>query len=121
MVGSMHIEYPAFGTIVIDGETYDHDVVIADGNVRARDKGPSKPLKGRHGHTPLSTNEDIPWSASKLVIGSGYSGRLPVLAEVEVEARKHNVELEVMPTADAVELLNTEDGSRINAILHVTC
>lgn len=121
MVESMHIEYPAFGTIVIDGEEYDHDVVIADGKVRARDKGPSKSLKGRHGHTPLSANEDIPWSTSKLVIGSGYSGRLPVLSEVEDEAKKHNVKLEVIPTADAVALLNKEDDSRVNAVLHVTC
>ena len=115
----MHIEYPAFGTIVIDGEEYDHDVVITDGKVRPRDKGPSRPLKGRHGHTPLSAGEDIPWSSAKLVIGSGYSGRLPVLADVEDAAREHDVELAVMPTADAVELLNEDSG--INAILHVTC
>lgn len=121
MVGDMHIEYPAFGTIVIDGERYDHDVVIANGDVRPRDKGPSKSLKGRHGHTPLSANEDIPWSTSKLVIGSGYSGRLPVLSEVEDEAKKHHVELEVMPTAAAVRLLNEEQGSDVSAILHVTC
>jgi hypothetical protein len=121
MVEDMHIEYPAFGTIVIDGERYDHDVVIADGGVRARDKGPSRPLKGRHGHTPLSVNEDIPWSSPKLVIGSGYSGRLPVLSEIEDEARKKNVELEVMPTAGAVELLNQEGSSGVSAILHVTC
>lgn len=119
MVGIVHIEYPAFGTIVIDGEEYDHDVVIADGEVRPRDKGPSRSLKSHHGHTPLSANEDIPWSTPKLVIGSGYSGRLPVLSEIETEAEKHNVELEVMPTAKAVELLNSDSG--VNAILHVTC
>lgn len=117
----MDIEYPAFGTIIVDGEKYDHDVVIENGQVRPRDKGPSKPLKSTHGHTPLSAEEDIPWSASKLVIGSGYSGRLPVLPEIEAEARKRDVELSVMPTAQAVETLNASEGARVNAVLHVTC
>lgn len=117
----MDIEYPAFGTIIVDGEEYDHDVIIEDGKVRARDKGPSRHVKSSHGHTPLSSREDIPWSASKLVIGSGYSGSRPVLPEIEQEAKKHDVELAVMPTAQAVETLNAADEERVNAILHVTC
>ncbi len=117
----MHLEYPAFGRIVIDGESYDHDVVIADGKVRRRDKAPSRSLRERHGHTPLSAGEEIPWSRGRLVIGTGYSGRLPVLSEIEEEARRHHVELEVMPTAAAVEWLNAQGESSVNAILHVTC
>lgn len=56
-----------------------------------------------------------------MVIGTGYSGRLPVLSEIEEEARRHHVELEVMPTAAAVEWLNAQGESSVNAILHVTC
>lgn len=117
----MDIEYPDFGRIVIDGHEFDHDVVIDDGKVRARDKGPSKPLKGRHGHTPLSAGENIPWSKPRLVIGSGYSGSLPVLPEIEHEAALYGVELVVMPTGDAVDLLNESDTTGTNAILHLTC
>ncbi len=117
----MDLHYPAFGTIVIDGTTYDHDVVIADGVVRARDKGPSRPLKGRFGHTPLSLEEDIPWSQPRLVIGTGYSSRLPVMEQVHQHADHHGVQLIVSPTADAVATLTGTDLSPINAILHVTC
>jgi hypothetical protein len=116
----MDVRYPGFGRIVVDGTEYDHDVVIDTGGLRARDKGPSKPLKREYGHTPLSTDEDIPWSGTKLIIGSGYSGRLPVLAEVETEASQRGVDLVVMPTAEAVKLLNETDDFP-NAILHVTC
>jgi hypothetical protein len=116
----MRIEYPAFGRIVVDGTEYRHDLVLEDGRLRERDKGPSKGLKGRFGHTPLSVEEDIPWSR-RLVIGSGYSGRLPVLSEVEEEAKARGVDLVVMPTAEAVGLLNKGDLSEANAILHVTC
>jgi hypothetical protein len=117
----MDIEYPSFGTLVIDGRRYDHDVVIEDGKVTKRDKSPSKALKGEYGHTPLSGDEAIPWSRPKLVIGSGYSGRLPVLAEIEDEAKKRGVGLVVIPTAQAVDLLAGDEETNVNAILHVTC
>lgn len=117
----MDFEYPAFGQIVVDGETYGHDLVIEAGRVSKRDKGPSKSLKGQHGHTPLSINEAIPWSRPRLIVGSGYSGRLPVLPEIEDEAARRGVDLVVIPTADAVGLLNQTDEADVNAILHVTC
>lgn len=117
----MEFEYPSFGVIVIDGERFDHDVVVVDGHVDARDKGPSKPLKTVHGHTPLSADEAIPWSKPVLVVGTGHSGRLPVVPEIEAEAKRRGVDLVVLPTSDAVELLNQSDTGDINAILHVTC
>lgn len=117
----MRFEYPKFGTIVVDGEQYDHDVIVADGVVRPRDKGPSRHLKRQYGHTPLSEDEDIPWSSPRLVIGSGFSGRLPVLPGLKQEAARQDVDVLVMPTAEAVELLNTTDESETSAILHVTC
>jgi hypothetical protein len=117
----MDIQYPNFGTIVIDGERYDHDLIIEDGHVTARDKSPSKPLKGRYGHTPLSDGEAIPWSRPRLIIGSGYSGSLPIVSAVEDEADRRGIDLVVMPTAEAVDLLNGSDLSDVNAILHVTC
>ena len=52
-----------FGSIEIDGATYEHDVVIDDGRVRRRDKGPSKALRTA-GHTPLSAAEEIPCRAA---------------------------------------------------------
>lgn len=115
----MDIEYPRFGTIVVDGASYDHDVVIADSAVLARDKGPSRSKAA--GHTPLTAAELIPLSKPRLIIGSGYSGRLPVLPEVEATARARGVEVTVLPTAEACVLLRSLDHRAVNAILHVTC
>jgi hypothetical protein len=109
----------AFGSIEIDDVTYEHDVVIDDGRVRRRDKGPSKALR-TGGHTPLSAAEEIPWTCRRLVIGSGASGALPVLEEVREEATRRDVELVVTPTLRAIELLRSDDPGT-NAILHVTC
>ncbi|MGZ4133266.1 MAG: hypothetical protein ACXVWF_09475 [Actinomycetota bacterium] len=109
-----------FGSLEIDGQTYDHDVVIEDGRIRKRKKGPSKELRSRYGHTPLTAAEDIPWDCRRLVLGSGYDGALPVQEDLAEEARERGVDLVVVPTAEAIELLG-RDMRDTNAILHVTC
>ncbi len=109
-----------FGSIEVDGTLYDHDLVIDGGSIRKRHKGPSKALKGRYGHTPLSADEDIPWRGARLIIGSGADGRLPVMKEVLEEAARRGVEVTILPTAEAVEELNVAPPET-NAILHLTC
>jgi len=117
----MDVEYPGFGIIVVEGTRYDHDVVVEDGVVRRRKKGPSREHRGRYGHTPLSAAEDLPWSKPRLIVGTGYSGRLPIMDEVATTAAEAGVELKTMPTADACALLRTLDAAAVNAVLHVTC
>lgn len=109
-----------FGSIEVDGALYDRDLVVEGGRIRRRHKGPSKPLKGRYGHTPLSVDEDIPWDCRRLVIGTGAEGRLPVMKEVLEEAARRGVDVSIHPTADAIEELNAAPP-QTNAILHLTC
>jgi hypothetical protein len=47
-----------FGSIQIDGSTYQHDVIIDRGKVSKRKKKPSKKFRQEFGHTPLSAEED---------------------------------------------------------------
>ncbi len=109
----------SFGSIQIDGVTYEHDVVIDRGEVRKRKKKPSKKFRGEFGHTPLSLEEKIPWKCRRLVVGTG-TGALPVMEAVTREAQRREIELLVLPTARAIDILKQEDGET-NAILHVTC
>jgi hypothetical protein len=111
----------SFGEVEIDGRRFTHDVVVEGGEVRKRKKGPSKAYRARYGHTPLSADEAIPWSAARLIVGTGASGQLPVMDEVYVEAGRRGVEIVAVPTAEACELLKKEDGLDFAAILHVTC
>jgi hypothetical protein len=116
----MRLDRFTFGSIRIDGTTYDHDVVIDGGSVHKRKKGPSKRLREAYGHTPLSIQEDLPWDCDRLVIGTGAEGSLPVLPEVREQARRRRVELVELPTSQAVDVLNRgSDGT--NAVLHLTC
>lgn len=118
---SVDVDYPGFGAILIDGERFDHDVVVEADRVRRRKKGPSKPYRNRYGHTPLSPHEEVPWSAPQLVVGTGASGRLPIMPEVWEEAEAQGVELIALPTSEACELLRSIEEHPVNAILHVTC
>ena len=110
----------SFGSIRVDGVTYDHDLVIDRGKIRKRKKAASRRFRGAYGHTPLSAAEDIPWRCRRLVIGTGDSGSLPVLPEVEEEARLRDVDLVIVPTAEAIGVLN-EGMKDTNAVLHLTC
>jgi hypothetical protein len=116
----MRLEKFSFGSIRIDGVTYAYDVVIDRGEISKRKKKPSKPYRDTFGHTPLSSDEKIPWKCRRLVIGTGAHGALPVMKEVKAEAERRKVELLILPTAQAVEILR-EDPAETNAILHITC
>ena len=116
----MKIEDFSFGSIKIDGETYEHDVVIDRGSIRKRKKRPSRQFRDAFGHTPLSVKEEVPWKCRRLVIGTGAHGALPVMDEIKQEAERRHIELVVEPTVDAIESLR-RNPKRTNAVLHVTC
>jgi hypothetical protein len=109
----------SFGSIRIDGVTYEHDVVIDRGKVHKRKKKPSRPFRDAFGHTPLSIKEKIPWKCQRLVIGTG-TGALPVMKEVKQEAKRRRIKLLALPTTQAIKTLQ-QNLDKTNAILHVTC
>jgi hypothetical protein len=116
----MRLDAFSFGSIRIQGVTYEHDVVIDRGEVRKRKKKPSKQFRDAFGHTPLSLEEQIPWKCRRLVVGTGAYGRLPVMDAVRLEAGHRHIELLILPTAQAVDVLR-QNADQTNAILHVTC
>jgi hypothetical protein len=116
----MRFEDFSFGSIKIDDITYEHDVVIDQGEIRKRKKKPSKRYREEFGHTPLSVGEKIPWKCRRLVVGTGANGKLPVMKEVKLEAERRKIELLIFPTCQAIEALK-QNPDDTNAILHVTC
>jgi hypothetical protein len=118
---AMRFEAFSFGSIRIDGVTYNHDVVIDHGEIRKRKKKPSKKFRDDFGHTPISIEEAIPWKCRTLVIGTG-TGAMPVMDEVKHEAKRRKIKLLILPTQEAIEVLKQHQHlNHTNAILHVTC
>jgi hypothetical protein len=109
-----------FGVIDIDGVTYEHDLVVDRGEIHRLKKKASKRFRETFGHTPLSVEENIPWKCTCLVIGTGAYGRLPVMDHVKREAKDRRVKLVVLPTAEAIKLLE-KHPKKTNAVLHITC
>jgi hypothetical protein len=116
----MRVDRFTCASIRIDGVTYEHDVVIAQGRVRKRKKKSLKPFRDAFGHTPVSMEENIPWDCRRLVVGTGADGALLVMDQVKREAARREVELLTVPTSEAIRTLQAEPKNT-NAILHVTC
>lgn len=117
---AVKIDHFSFGSIRIDGETYEQDVVIDRGNVKLRKKKLSKRYRDEFGHTPLSLDEKIPWKCMQLVIGTGAEGALPVMPAVLEEAKRRGIAVQVVKTEKAIKLLRTA-AVDTNAVLHITC
>jgi hypothetical protein len=118
-IGMRFTEY-SFGSVRVDGVIYDHDLIIDRGKIRKRKKAASRKFRDAYGHTPLSTAEDLPWHCHRLVIGTGAEGALPVTDQVRQQARRRQVDLVVLPTAEALGVL-AGTIKDTNAVLHLTC
>jgi hypothetical protein len=117
----MKAELVEFGLLEIEGKSYNKDVVIEGGNIRKRDKHPSKELFAGARHTPLSAAEEIPWGGRRLIVGTGARGQLKLTPEVREEAARRGIAIEALPTVEACRILADIDPDDVYAILHVTC
>jgi len=114
----MKIDSYSFGSLVIDGQKYEKDIIIKKGKIKKRKKKASKQFRSNFGHTPLSIWENIPWNCQTLIIGTGNNGALPVMEEVREKARQKGIKLVLMTTPEALKHINDADT---NFILHLTC
>ncbi len=117
----MDARWIRFGEIEVEGKRYTEDLVIDGGRVGKRRKKASKAYRDRYGHTPLSAEEPIPWGGKRLIVGTGESGRLPVMPEVYAEGGRRGIEIVALPTVEALHLLGEVKAKDVHAVVHVTC
>jgi hypothetical protein len=116
-VGVMaRIDAYEFGRIVVDGQQESRDLIIVPGRVVRnwwRRQGHSLVFEDLH-----EVLEELP---ERLVIGTGAFGQLhPDPAALE-RLRARGVQVEVLPTAPAVQRYGELDPARTAAALHLTC
>jgi hypothetical protein len=118
----MKIDGTTFGTITIDGRTYDHDVVIRlSGEIAKRKKKLSKRLYGTS-HV-LSKDEAkflLEKGSEEIIIGSGQMGNVHLSPEAAAYFEKHGCKVLLRPTGDAIGLFNRSRNRKIG-LFHVTC
>ncbi len=118
----MKLEYPSFGKIIVDGKTYEHDVVVyPSGRVGKRKKWLSKSKHGTsHKLDPDELREYLTEDFEVLIVGTGYYGYLSLLPGSRELVR--DKEVYELPTRKAVELFNElNEKKRVLGIFHVTC
>ncbi|MDY7031454.1 MAG: MTH938/NDUFAF3 family protein [Thermodesulfobacteriota bacterium] len=111
-----------FGSIVINGKKYRHDVtILPDGTVKRRKGGLW--MFGSHSVKEDEIQEIMNGEVSMLVIGTGTNGVARLSKEAQKLAERKNFNLSVLPSEEAVGLFNTlmKDGESVGAIIHVTC
>jgi hypothetical protein len=96
----MEIENTAFGTITMDGKTYEHDVVVRlSGEVVKRKKKLSKKY---YGTSHILSKDEAKFVFEKgceqLIVGSGQIGNVRLSPEAEAYFAKKNCKVLLKPT-----------------------
>jgi hypothetical protein len=111
------IEDYRFGRIVIDGQSYTHDVIIYPDRVDG-----SWWRKEGHRLAPEDLPEVLRRPPEVLVIGQGNPGLMAVPPETRRRFEEAGIALVVEPTARACETYNRlSREKRTVAALHLTC
>jgi hypothetical protein len=106
----------SFGSVRVDGEEHDRDLIVLPERVVGD-------WWRREGHSlAIEDLDDVMGELpERLILGCGAHGRLEPPAAVLDELRERGVEVEAMPTADAVRRYGELDPERTAAALHLTC
>jgi hypothetical protein len=110
------IEEYDFGRIVVDGEEETRDVIVLPGRI-------VRNWRREDGHKLVMSDlddvlEELP---EHLLVGTGAYGRLRPEPETLEQLRERGIEVEALPTAEAVRRYGALDPRRTAAALHLTC
>jgi hypothetical protein len=111
-----------FGSITIEGEKYENDVIIRlGGEVKKRKKKLSKAIYGTSHVISLDEAKYIfEERAEQLIIGTGQTGMVELSDEAADYFRQNKCQVQKLPTPEAIRIWNKSDGEII-ALFHVTC
>jgi len=117
-----HCDATGFGWIEIDGERYEHDVLIRlGGKIKKRKKKLSKRIYGTSHTVSLGEAEQVfEKGARTLIIGSGQSDNVRLSPEAEVYFERHHCSVSLLPTPQAIQAWNDATADAIG-LFHVTC
>lgn len=119
---TMEIESTTFGTITIDGKTYEHDVIIRlSGEVARRKKKLSKKY---YGTSHVLSKDEAKFvfenGCEQLILGSGQMGNVHLSPEAEAYFAKKGCTVLLQPTPKAIHTFNNSHAKKIG-LFHVTC
>ena len=110
------LSHYSFGSLRVDGEEQTRDLIVLPGRV-------VPDWWRREGHSLVieDLEEVVNELPERLIVGCGAYGRLKPHPSVVEALGERGVEVEAMPTADAVRRYGQLDPERAAAALHLTC
>jgi len=115
-------EATSFGSITIDGQKFEHDVLIRlDGTIRKRKKKLSKKFYGTSHKISEAEAEFIYEDGARtLIIGSGQYDRVRLSAEAQAYFDDRGLAVIALATPQAIKRWNDAQENAIG-LFHVTC
>ena len=116
------IDSTEFGSITVDGETFEHDIVIRlSGDIEERNK---KLSLERYGTSHIISQEEAEEfyekGCGKLIIGTGQLGQICLSGEAQHYLDEHHVTSILEVTPRAITTWNETKEPKIG-LFHVTC
>lgn len=117
-----HIDRTIFGSITIEGETFERDVIIRlNGEVKKRKKKLSKAVYGTSHTISLDEAKQVyQKGAGQLIIGAGQYGFVELSDEAADYFERQGCQVDLFPMKQAINAWNEAEGSVIG-LFHVTC
>jgi hypothetical protein len=106
----------SFGRVLVDGEEHTADVIVLPGRVVSN-------WRRRAGHSLVLEDlegvlDELP---ERLVVGTGADGLLRPDPETLERLRARGIDVDALPTEEAIRLFGELDPTRSAAALHLTC
>ena len=116
------ITHTKFGSITINGNEYEYDVLIRlDGTVTKRKKKLSKEIYGTSHTVSLpELKYSYEKEAQQLIIGSGQYGMVHLSDEAAEYLKGKECQVDLLPTPQAIKAWNKAKG-RVIGLFHITC
>ena len=118
----MTIDSTNFGSITVDGETYEYDVIIRlSGKVEKRKK---KLSKKEYGTSHIVSKDEAKFiyedGCETLIVGAGQEGNVRLSPEASDYFKKKRCRVLVQPTPEAIRMFNESHEKKVG-LMHVTC
>jgi hypothetical protein len=118
----MTIDNTQFGSITVDGKTYEHDVIIRlSGGIEKRKK---KLSKEKYGTSHIISKDEAKFVYEEgceiVIVGTGQQDNVRLSPEASEYLSKKGCNVVLQPTPDAIQSFNASRKRKVG-LMHVTC
>jgi len=118
-----HIDSTKFGEIKIDGKKYGQVLIIGEAVLERDEEKLRRLFDTTHKIGDWEIEQLLEGNPEVVIVGTGQSGALQVEEMFSERMQKSGIEVIAAIAPQAIEIYNkkTEQGKKVNALIHTTC